>query len=397
MGSLYVTSSTHTNRPQSQRTGIPRVEHEIVRELVARGGHVLRFNHLFRRFRVVEFHRAFATSGFADMSAGSTERRPSEPLSSRFKVSAGDTIVVPAILWRNGQLADLARIRRDTGARIGVYIHDIMPVRRPELVSNESGAADFRRFLDAAITLADWLCVSSHFVENELSAYIHETTGRAIPIHRVPLCADLKIREMPAAMGRLRAFDLPPDGYALYVSTLNPRKNHTGLYWLWRRLAEELGDATPPLVVAGQRGWNDRDVFDLMSRDRAMWGRHIRFIEGPSDAELIQLYRNCAFTVFPSLYEGWGLPINESISFGKPCIAGDNTSLREAGQGLAIHVADHDGPSWLAAIRRLTLDLPYRQICAAEIAERYRPRTYSEVGQEIHDIAMGTDGLRGKH
>lgn len=388
MSSLYVTVSTRMGRPRDRRTGIPRVEYEVARELVARGARALHYDHLLRHFRVTQFQQAVAsnhrsTNGTIKTSVSRLVAAVSPALTMR----PGDTIVVPAILWKAGQHADLARLRRAGDVRVGVNIFDIMPIRRPELVDDERGAADFRRFVDAAVGFADWMCVSSRFVARDLAAYIRESANRDIPVHHVPLCADLKDRVAPEFTARLRALALPPDRYALYVSTLNPRKNHAGIYWLWRRLVAELGDATPTLVIAGQRGWNDRDVFDLMSRDREMWGRHIRFVEAPSDAEVVHLYRECAFTVFPSFHEGWGLPITESLSFGKPCVAADNTSLREAGQGLATHIDDLDGPAWLAAIKRLALDDKYRHDCSALITARYEPRTWHDVGAEIHALA----------
>ncbi|MBV9834377.1 MAG: glycosyltransferase family 4 protein [Alphaproteobacteria bacterium] len=367
MSSLYVAVNLRKNVLQEPLTGIPRVEYEIARELEARGGHVLRYDQLLGRFRVTPLEN------------GRTRQAAKAPPA----MGNGDTIVVPAIFWRQGHIDDLVRRRQVNKVRIGVYVHDIMPIRRPELVSNENGAMDFRRFVDAMIDCADWLCVSSRFVGQDLTAYVRETSKRTIPVHHVPLCADLKDRVEEDFTRRLRGLDLPRDGYVLYVSTLNPRKNHTGMYWLWRQLAAEMGDATPPLVLAGQRGWNDRDIFDLMSRDREMWDRHIRFVEGPSDAELVHLYRHCAFSIFPSFHEGWGLPITESLSFGKPCIAADNTSLREAGQGLATHVDELDGPGWLTAIKRLALDAQYRRDCSALIAERYQQRTWHDVGGEI--------------
>jgi glycosyltransferase involved in cell wall biosynthesis len=371
MGALYVTVTTRMSRPRELRTGIPRVEHEIARALAERGGRVLRYNRLLRRFGIGGLRSEAAQRGDGKASG----------------LQQGGTIVVPGILWRQGQLDGLDRIRRQYRMRLGVYIHDIMPIRRPELVSNESGAADFRRFVDAMVGCADWLAVSSDFVAQDLQAYIRETTKREVPIHHVPLCADLKDRVAGTRTARLRALGLKDDGYALYVSTLNPRKNQIWLYHLWRRLAEELGEATPPLVLAGQRGWNDRDTLDLMSRDPFMWGRHIHFVEAPSDEELVELYRNCAFTMFPSVYEGWGLPITESLSFGKPSIAADNTSLREAGQGLAEHIANHDGPGWLAAIRRLALDGSHRGETSARIESQYKARRWSDVGEDIVHVA----------
>ena len=391
MSSLYVTVSTKMSRRQNRCTGIPRVEYEVAREMVARGGRTLQYDALLRRFRVTDFRQAIASSERSrDGLVQATASRLAAAVSPRLTLAPGDTIVVPAIFWRAGQIADLVRLRQTQGVRVGVNIADIMPIRRPELVSNESGARDFRRFIDAVIDCADWTCAISRFVVDDLTAYIRERGKREIPVHHVPLCADLRDRVTAEFTPRLRALGLPSDGYALYVSTLNPRKNHAGIYWLWRRLVQEMGEATPPLVLAGQRGWNDRDVFDLMSRDREMWGRHIRFVAGPSDAELVHLYRDCAFTVFPSYHEGWGLPITESLSFGKPCVAADNTSLREAGQGLATHVDDLDGPGWLAAIKRLATDAAYRRDCSARIAEHYRPRTWHDIGEEIYRLATAS-------
>jgi glycosyltransferase involved in cell wall biosynthesis len=58
-------------------------------------------------------------------------------------------------------------------------------------------------------------------------------------------------------------------------------------------------------------------------------------IENPTDAEVSALYQGCLFTLFPSFYEGWGLPVTESLAFGRPCLISDRTSLPEAGGNLA--------------------------------------------------------------
>ena len=60
----------------------------------------------------------------------------------------------------------------------------------------------------------------------------------------------------------------------------------------------------------------------------------LMIVESPSDAELAALYDGCLFTLFPSFYEGWGLPVTESLGFGKPCVIANRTSLPEAGGNL---------------------------------------------------------------
>ncbi|MDT8349839.1 glycosyltransferase, partial [Roseomonas mucosa] len=85
---------------------------------------------------------------------------------------------------------------------------------------------------------------------------------------------------------------------------------------------------------AGRVGWL---VADLMQQlENAEWlGGKIRLVRDPSDEELLALYRGCRFTLFPSLFEGWGLPVSESLALGRPCIASNRTSLPEAGGALA--------------------------------------------------------------
>jgi hypothetical protein len=70
------------------------------------------------------------------------------------------------------------------------------------------------------------------------------------------------------------------------------------------------------------------------------------FFYNVGDEELAWLYENCLFTVFPSEAEGWGLPISEALDRGKYCLASDNTSLKEAGEGLVFHASLQDRQAW---------------------------------------------------
>jgi glycosyltransferase involved in cell wall biosynthesis len=311
--------------------------------------------------------------------------------SARF--AAGDVILVPGIIWRRWPLAELERLKHYCGIRVVAYVHDLMPVRCPKFFTDNVGVARFRRHIDTMVRICDEICVSSDFVASDLDSFARESGRTDLSVIRVPLCAQISLRTTPRCTPRLAVLGLQRERYALYVSSLNVRKNHAGIYSLWRSLMTTMADGClPPLVFAGQRGWGTGDLVRQMSRDTAMWGRSIHFVEGPTDAEVAHLYSNCAFTVFPSHYEGWGLGVTESLEFAKPCIAADNTALREAGQGLAIHIDTQDGPAWAAAIRRLSEDEPYRRELAARIQRDYRHRTWSQVGEELFRIASGQAG-----
>src|SRR5262249_50339325 len=124
-----------------------------------------------------------------------------------------------------------------------------------------------------------------------------------------------------------------PNRYVLFVSTIEFRKNHRLLVAVWRRLIARHGaDAIPVLLFAGQIGWRVADRLAALKKSETRGGK-IVIMAGLSDAALRQAYRACLFTVFPSLSEGWGLPIAESLTEGRLCVASNRTSIPEVGGG----------------------------------------------------------------
>jgi glycosyltransferase involved in cell wall biosynthesis len=107
----------------------------------------------------------------------------------------------------------------------------------------------------------------------------------------------------------------------LFVSTSEIRKDHRLLVRVWRRLIARHGtEAVPALIFAGQIGWMVDDLLADLAASGHLGGK-TEHKPGLSDEELDGAYRSCLFTVFPSLCEGWGLPIAESLAHGKFCVA----------------------------------------------------------------------------
>src|SRR3546814_5159127 len=101
------------------------------------------------------------------------------------------------------------------------------------------------------------------------------------------------------------------------VSTVEPRKNHILAFDAGAELSRIHGaDAIPLLVCAGRRGWRYDQIFARLESDPALKA-HVVWIHDASDSELAALYRACAFTVYPSHYEGWGLPVTEALAHGQ--------------------------------------------------------------------------------
>ncbi|HEX4188699.1 MAG TPA: glycosyltransferase family 1 protein [Solirubrobacteraceae bacterium] len=156
---------------------------------------------------------------------------------------------------------------------------------------------------------------------------------------------------------------LPASGFVLAVGTLEPRKNLPRLVAAYELLDDQL-QRRHPLVVVGDIGWQaDETIAKLRSLgDRAALLGHV------SDETLSELYRRCAIFCYPSLYEGFGLPVLEAMAAGAAVVTSDVSSLPEVG-GEAVEYADPRDPSSIArAITRL-LSSPERRAALGAAAQ----------------------------
>jgi glycosyltransferase involved in cell wall biosynthesis len=299
-----------------------------------------------------------------------------------------DTLVLAGVFWAGDKAQTIAEFKAAGGkTRVAVLVYDLIPIKLPHL-SEAVAAAQFEHALKQLLPVADGLaCVSSN-TENDLRSYLRET-GERVP-KRIK---SVVLGPGPLLEYRDKGWLLPPDdkrlapgGFVLFVSTVEVRKNHAFAYQLWRRMVEKHGSKVPPLVFAGRRGWGIGNLLEVIAKDPLVGRGAIIHLEGVSDPTLAWLYANCSFTIFPSHYEGWGMPITESLTFGKACIASDNSSLREASQGLANHLDLLDGLGWVAAIERHAFDRQARADCEKQIAERFVPTSWASFGSEFMEM-----------
>jgi glycosyltransferase involved in cell wall biosynthesis len=150
----------------------------------------------------------------------------------------------------------------------------------------------------------------------------------------------------------LREHDLRP-GYLLYVSTIEPRKNLLMLMRAYCRLPSELRERHP-LILAGGWGWKAREILDFYEEIGKR--HHIRHFGYVPDSQLPALYNGAAALVYPSHYEGFGLPPVEMLACGGAVLASTADSLVEVLQNQA-HLTDpNDEDAWVESIRRLLTD-----------------------------------------
>ena len=174
--------------------------------------------------------------------------------------------------------------------------------------------------------------------------------------------------EIAATRERLGA----PRGYILYAGTLEPRKNVGALLDAWEGLAADDADF-PPLVLAGPYGWGSRALARRIARlagdahaADAAGRRRFLALGRLERAELVRLFQAASLFVYPSLYEGFGLPAAEALACGVPVVALDTSSLPEVVGDAGLLVQPGDPQALGAALARLTADPGL----AAELAGR---------------------------
>lgn len=291
--------------------------------------------------------RAEATPGRHANPAGvfsriaRTVRRPWMRVHPR----ANDTLFVPEI-FQDNRAAFLAAF---PGRKVAVC-HDLIAWRRPEITpaANKQGVRDY---LLALGRMSAVIAVSEETRE-ELLAFWREVGQEPPPVTTLGWPVNHS--------GARRPLGPEPGGARiLCVGTFEPRKNHLILLEAARLLWEQgtefelilIGRTTPghgPLVVDAIRRLADA-------------GRPVRWLRHVNDATLEECYRNALFTVFPSLAEGFGLPVIESLWHGRPCICGANGALGEtAAGGGCLHVDQTQPATLAAAMRRLLDDRAFR-------------------------------------
>ena len=157
--------------------------------------------------------------------------------------------------------------------------------------------------------------------------------------------------------------------YILSLCSIQPRKNLRRLieaYSLLRRLHPE--GKLPTLVLAGKRGWLENETMQAAQRDES--SGHIRFTGYVADEQLNALYSGAICFVYPSYFEGFGLPILEAMKCGTPVIAGNRTSIPEVAGEAALLFDPFDVPSLVAALQRVLNDSEYRAALGAKGLQR---------------------------
>lgn len=219
-----------------------------------------------------------------------------------------------------------------------VTVYDLIPVTRPDFVSPQQTSV-LQKLLDGIDVERDWVISISEFTKMEFC----EQTGMAPKrVVVVPLAADNSFHPVadPQVISATRARYHIPDGqYLLCLAAPQPRKNLTQLIRSFFRLLDEQQLPDTYLVLAGsqEQGWMYDEILNVAASSAEHQSRLI-FTGYVADEDLPALYSGALAFVFPSLYEGFGLPVLEAMACGTPVITSNTTSLPEVAGDAALSV-----------------------------------------------------------
>lgn len=372
---LIVDISTALRWMDRHAVGIVRTEREIARHLTQNcTGVVLvyfdRESHDFRHLKQEQADQLFPDL----LNHKSKKREDALEVNSFFAFRDNDVLVSAGLQWDIDFLSAVYNKKLSHRIKLVQVVYDIIPILMPEYCAPGMDVLFPKFIMDTAWT-ADAVYAISQSTELDFVNYVSSLkVGKCPPVRRIRLGCDIPSTNRPV----IEINELQPREFVLYVSTIEPRKNHKMLFDIWRLLNSSQSRDLPTLVFVGGAGWNVENFINILHNCFSLYPRKIRILNDVSDDQLQWLYSNAYFTVYPSLYEGWGLPIAESLARGTPCIASNSSSMPEVARSLCDLVDPYDFMSWKLLIEKYIANPILVENKRMQIQSEYKIDTWSE-------------------
>jgi glycosyltransferase involved in cell wall biosynthesis len=302
-------------------------------------------------------------------------------LGDQVPLAQEDTLLSAGSDWLHKGTAMLA-LRRRYSMHMAVMCYDLLPLLHPKFFPPQE-VPPFRAYWDATLQAGVRIICNSECVAGDVRHYaaakhLGDPCTRIVPLAASPVSnSSLPPLRLPLRRG----------GFALFVSTIEPRKGHSVLLEVWRRLLRRgvPQKADFRLLFVGRPGWMVDDVLRQVNSAKPYGALHW---EGVNDLELERLYQDCAFCLYPSRYEGFGLPIIEAFTRGKAIIASTGGAVPETVNGLSPCLDPLDVDAWTALIGDWIGRPDAYAEWEARIRHDFRRREWPDVAEQIMSAAV---------
>lgn len=255
--------------------------------------------------------------------------------------------------------------------RTVVTVHDLSHHLHPQF-HPPARIEYMRRMLPGSLRRASHVITVSESARRDLIAHLGYPAERvsATALGVSPAFHPRAPQDIAPILARL---GVQPQGYSLYVGTIEPRKNLDRLLDAYEALPEALR-LRCPLVMAGSPGWRSEHTHARMARAATVgWLHYLRFV---AQADLPALYAGARLFIYPSLHEGFGLPVLEAMASGVPVLTSNQSSLPEVAGDAALLVEPADTQALAQALARALQDGAWQRQAASAGIERARQFTW---------------------
>lgn len=299
-------------------------------------------------------------------------------------------LVIPEVthVFEEGEnrTLDVILAARMANLKVAALFYDAIPITRPEFASMASGHEAYMR----GLLLTDLILPISRSSSVVIASFLRYR--ELSPLEGGPHIAPLPLATTFASPGEIAHRD-PSSKLIVAVGTIELRKNQGALLEAFRLFSSSHADLGWRLELVGSINENMEDAV----REATSSNPNIVYRGYLSDDELRHLYRSAVFTVFPSEIEGFGLPIAESLSYGKPCICADFGAMAEIAEGGGCLAVDTRDPVRLAdAIAQLALEPDQLEALSEEAAKRSQtswPDYAQSLLRELHTASSARERL----
>lgn len=264
-----------------------------------------------------------------------------------------------------------------------ITVHDLCSILFPHFFVQKTSL--FAEKIKYSVSSADVIIAVSEQTKNDLVKFLN------VPPEKVEVVYNgcggaFSVKKDPALFEALSRKYKLDSGFLLSVGTLQPRKNYVNLLEAFKKFIERRSEKLY-LVIAGSRGWLYEDIFKKC-RDLSLEGRVI-FTGYVSDSELAELYRRCEVFVFPSFYEGFGIPLLEAMNCGAPVVCSNRSSFPEVAGDAAVYFNPEDAEEISLKIEEVFSDIALRDELVAKGFEKSKLFSWEKSAKQLLQIFKG--------
>jgi glycosyltransferase involved in cell wall biosynthesis len=273
------------------------------------------------------------------------------------------------------------------GTRAIVTIHDLSFVRYPDLVM-PGMETHLNKWVPHSVRRANHVIAVSEATRQDLIA-LYQTPPEKITTLYHGVTPGFKPVVDPTALAAVRQkYRLGENPFILSVSTIQPRKNY-------KRLIQAFAQIDSPflLVIGGDKGWHYQDIFAAV--DKLGLEKRVLFPGFVADADLPALYSAASLFAYPSLYEGFGLPLLEAMACGTPVVTSNQSSLPEVVGEAALLIDPYDVDALAAAMRQVLTDTDLQQKLSQAGQIQAKQFTWSKMATKLTNLYQKT--LKKEH